>query len=131
MEGGVVAEEGFDGGGGDAGRGEVEVDGLGLGGEVEGDDDGVAASGSGADVAEDAGIGGIEHDEAAVVDDWVAGADGDEVAVPVEEGVGVGGFGLDVDGGVAGFDGEPGVGVSAEAGGGRVGVWVVMPISAP
>src|ERR1039458_8242200 len=49
----------------------------------------------------------------------VAGTDGDEVAVPVEEGVVGGGLGGDVDGGVVRADGKPGVGGGAKGGSGR------------
>ena len=46
-----VGEEAFGGGGGDVGGGQVEVDDLRVGGEVERDDDGAAVCGGGADVA--------------------------------------------------------------------------------
>ena len=49
----------------------------------------------------------------------ISAAEFDEGAVPVEKRVRVGSLGGDVDGGVVGADGEPGVGVCAEGGSGR------------
>ena len=46
--------------------------------------------GGGAGVAEDAGIGGVEHDDAAVMHGGVVAADGFEGAVPDEQRVEVG-----------------------------------------
>ncbi len=63
---------------------------LRLVGHVEGDDDVVVAGRCGADVGEDGGVGGVEHDDAAVTDAVAGAAHGDEALVPVEEGVGVG-----------------------------------------
>ena len=95
---------------------EVKRDGLGLGGHVHGDDDGRGAARGGADVGEDVLVVGVEHDDAAVAEGGEVFAHRDEVLVPVVETGGVGGFGLDVDGFVAGWDGQPGVWVGGEAG---------------
>ena len=90
MERGLVGDEGAHEGLVDASDGEVEVDVLRLVGHVEGDDDVVVAGGRGADVGEDAGVGGVEHDDAAVADAVAGAAHDDEALVPVEERVGVG-----------------------------------------
>ena len=113
---GVVGEEGFDGGALDAGGGEVEGDGLGLGGEVHGDDRGGFAGSDGAEVGEDVGVGGVEHGKASVMEGVVGAAKGDEALVPVEKGVRFLLLDGDVDGLVVGGDGEPGFGGGGEAG---------------
>ena len=101
---------------GDRGRREIEGHGFRLPAEIDGYRDGGLPGGGAAHVGQHAGVGLVDHDHSPVPQSGILTPQGDQVLIPVQEGVGVGGFGLDVDGLVIGRDREPGVGIGGEAG---------------